>query len=689
MPVSTKIQLRRDNASVWTSTNPTLAAGEIGFETDTLKFKVGNGSNAWTTLKYSQDASLLSGAATLTTLTTTGAVTIGGNLTVNGTTTSINSSTLQVDDKNLELGSVAAVAGISATVESGTSTVETATSYNFIVGQSVTRTAGVAYAGGTIASIVSPTEFTVTGTFGATGSITLDIGGATDNTADGAGLTVKGATDKTFNYTNATLSWTSNQDLNLVTGKVYEINGTTVLSSTQVLGFTPNTANSASTIVTRDASGNFATNTITASLTGVASLATNLTGGTASKGEIVYMSGVNTTSKLTATTTNNQVLAYNTATNAPFWVTPNLSNTYFGTTTTADQLRGALAASNTTGTGNLVFANTPTFTTPALGAATGTSLNVTGQLISTQATGTAPLLVSSNTVVTNLNADLLDGYNTATAATANTVAVRDTNGSLTANVFIGASANVTGQLISTVTTGTAPFVVSSTTKVTNLNADTVDGYDTATAATANTVAVRDTNGSVTANVFIGASANVTGQLISTVTTGTAPLSVASTTRVTNLNAATAGVADSATIAGRANNITATANNLIFVGATANTLATLAYSTGNNGQVLGITAGQPAFVTPSATGVTNVATGTGLTGGPITTTGTISIDLASALTYTTTQRINVNSDVLTFGIRANTTQTANIFEARDGAAAMMMSLSNVGTLFAVTIDGGSA
>jgi hypothetical protein len=45
--------------------------------------------------------------------------------------------------------------------------------------------------------------------------------------------------------------------------------------------------------------------------------------------------------------------------------------------------------------------------------------------------------------------------------------------------------------------------------------------------------------------------------------------------------------------------------------------------------------------------------------------------------------------LAFGIRANTTQTANIFEARDGAAAMMMSLSNVGTLFAVTIDGGSA
>jgi hypothetical protein len=69
-----------------------------------------------------------------------------------------------------------AITGVVGSVVSGASTVTTATSHNFVVGQSVTRTAGVAYAGGTIASIVSPTEFTVTGTFGATGSVTLTIG---------------------------------------------------------------------------------------------------------------------------------------------------------------------------------------------------------------------------------------------------------------------------------------------------------------------------------------------------------------------------------------------------------------------------------------------------------------------------------------------------------------------------------
>jgi len=46
------LQLRRDTAANWTSTNPTLAEGEIGVETDTLKFKIGDGSTAWADLDY-------------------------------------------------------------------------------------------------------------------------------------------------------------------------------------------------------------------------------------------------------------------------------------------------------------------------------------------------------------------------------------------------------------------------------------------------------------------------------------------------------------------------------------------------------------------------------------------------------------------------------------------------------------
>ena len=56
MPVQTQLQQRRGTAASWTSTNPTLAAGEIGFETDTGKFKIGNGSTAWAALAYSAGA---------------------------------------------------------------------------------------------------------------------------------------------------------------------------------------------------------------------------------------------------------------------------------------------------------------------------------------------------------------------------------------------------------------------------------------------------------------------------------------------------------------------------------------------------------------------------------------------------------------------------------------------------------
>lgn len=52
MSVQTLIQLRRGAASQWTSINPTLSAGEVGYETDTGKYKIGDGITAWTSLKY-------------------------------------------------------------------------------------------------------------------------------------------------------------------------------------------------------------------------------------------------------------------------------------------------------------------------------------------------------------------------------------------------------------------------------------------------------------------------------------------------------------------------------------------------------------------------------------------------------------------------------------------------------------
>ena len=52
--MSTQIQFRRDTAANWTSNNPTLAQGEVGLETDTQAYKIGDGATAWTSLGYNQ-----------------------------------------------------------------------------------------------------------------------------------------------------------------------------------------------------------------------------------------------------------------------------------------------------------------------------------------------------------------------------------------------------------------------------------------------------------------------------------------------------------------------------------------------------------------------------------------------------------------------------------------------------------
>ena len=71
----------------------------------------------------------------------------------------------------------------------------------------------------------------------------------TDSTADGGGITLKGATDKTFNWVDATDSWTSSEHLDLASGKVFKIAGTSVLSgSTLGSGVTGSSLTSVGTI---------------------------------------------------------------------------------------------------------------------------------------------------------------------------------------------------------------------------------------------------------------------------------------------------------------------------------------------------------------------------------------------------------------------------------------------------------
>jgi len=140
----------------------------------------------------------------------------------------------------------------------------------------------------------------------------------------------------------------------------------------------------------------------------------------------------------------------------------------FNKTTNSVAVTGNLSAGNVGGA-NLVSANffTGTLTTAAqpnvtsvgtltsldvTGNITGGNLNTAGRVVASRlesnvATGTSPLIVASTTLVANLNADLLDGYNSSITAVANTVVVRDANANVAANVFTGNSIDVTGNAI--------------------------------------------------------------------------------------------------------------------------------------------------------------------------------------------------------------------------------------------------
>ncbi len=51
--MAVRIQFRRGTAAEWAAANPTLAAGELGYETDTGSMKIGTGTTAWSSLAYS------------------------------------------------------------------------------------------------------------------------------------------------------------------------------------------------------------------------------------------------------------------------------------------------------------------------------------------------------------------------------------------------------------------------------------------------------------------------------------------------------------------------------------------------------------------------------------------------------------------------------------------------------------
>ena len=85
--MAVKIQFRRDTAANWTSANPVLSQGEVGYEYDTGRFKVGTGSASWTSLAYSSGVTGPTGPSSTASVGTVTTLSAGATATVNNSGT--------------------------------------------------------------------------------------------------------------------------------------------------------------------------------------------------------------------------------------------------------------------------------------------------------------------------------------------------------------------------------------------------------------------------------------------------------------------------------------------------------------------------------------------------------------------------------------------------------------------------
>ena len=299
------------------------------------------------------------------------------------------------------------------------------------------------------------------------------------------------------------------------------------------------------------------------------------------------------------------------------------------------------------GTGSVCLTTNCALTTPALGTPSALVLTNASGLPTTALTGQVTLAqlptLGANTLLANATAGSAVptalavpscstsasalNYTTSTgfscnaavnAATLNgaTMASPGAIGGTVAGSVAATTISATGQITSTLVTGTAPFSVASTTNVANLNASTLNGTTfaapgtiggttpgliTGTTITANTGFVGPHNGTVgatTPNTVAATTISASGQITSTLATGTAPFSITSTTQVPNLYVARAALADTVTTnanltgpvtsAGNATSVTANAitDTMLRQGTARTVIGRSANTTGNVADVAG-------------------------------------------------------------------------------------------------------
>jgi hypothetical protein len=250
------------NSTAASTTN--ISTGAVAAST-TKTINIGTGGAASSTTNINL------GSANGGTVTVNKDLVVSGDLTVNGTTTTINSTTIAVDDKNIILGDVATPTD--TTADGGGITLKGATdkTLNWVDSTDAwTSSEHIRLAAGKNFVLAGSTSGTVTlATPAAAGTTTITFPATTGNvvtTGDSSTVTNTMLAGSIANakLTNSTISGVAlGSNLNTLTLGSY-LTGTGYNGSSAVTAAVDATsANTASKIVARDGSGNFAANIVT------------------------------------------------------------------------------------------------------------------------------------------------------------------------------------------------------------------------------------------------------------------------------------------------------------------------------------------------------------------------------------------------------------------------------------------